>query len=107
MASSSTITQQLINSSNDSALFDYMKQFVEYQETGVDLPELSQLRQLDIYLQSIDWKVLFFCDSILFYSDCYHHIQEYVTNLREKQYGTVRKNKTTIEIEHFLIYLFI
>jgi len=54
MASSSTITQQLINSSNDSALFDYMKQFVEYQETGVDLPELSQLRQLDIYLQSID-----------------------------------------------------
>jgi hypothetical protein len=60
MASSSattTTTNNQSNSSNsESALYEYMRQFIDYQENGVNLTELSQIRQLDIYLQSI-----FFC----------------------------------------------
>lgn len=46
-------TSQPNNSfNNESAMYDYMKQFVDYQEYAVDLPELSQIRQLDMFLQS-------------------------------------------------------
>ncbi|CAF4313391.1 unnamed protein product, partial [Adineta steineri] len=38
---------------NETAVYEYMRQFVDYQENGVDLNELSEIRQLDIYLQSI------------------------------------------------------
>lgn len=56
MASSSTTTTTTTNTSNpsntESAIYEYMRQFVDYQENGVNLTELSQIRQLDIYLQS-------------------------------------------------------
>jgi hypothetical protein len=57
MASSSTTptaTNNQINTlNNETAVYEYMRQFVDYQENGVNLNELSQIRQLDIYLQSI------------------------------------------------------
>ncbi len=57
MASSSatptTINNQSNSSNSESALYEYMRQFIDYQENGVNLNELSQVRQLDIYLQSI------------------------------------------------------
>jgi hypothetical protein len=57
MASSSgtttTINNQSNSSNSESALYEYMRQFVDYQENGVNLNEISQIRQLDIYLQSI------------------------------------------------------
>lgn len=86
MASSSTITQQLTNSTNESALIEYMKQFVDYQETGVDLPELSQIRQLDIYLQN-----------------CYNNIRECVTNLEEKQHETQTETDIQAKLINALI----
>lgn len=57
MASSSTTSATTNNQinllNNETAIYEYMKQFVDYQENGIDLNELSQIRQLDIYLQSI------------------------------------------------------
>lgn len=57
MASSSTTTPTINNQSNilnnEAAVYEYMRQFVDYQENGINLNELSQIRQLDIYLQSI------------------------------------------------------
>jgi len=57
MASSSTTiptTNNQINTLNsETAVYEYMRQFVDYQENGVNLNELSQIRQLDIYLQGI------------------------------------------------------
>ena len=56
MASSSTTTTATNNQSNpsntESTIYEYMRQFVDYQENGINLNELSQIRQLDIYLQS-------------------------------------------------------
>lgn len=56
MASSSTtsaITNNQTNKlNNETAVYEYMRQFVDYQENGINLNELSQIRQLDIYLQS-------------------------------------------------------
>ena len=49
---SSTANNQSNVLINETAIYDYMRQFVDYQENGVDLNELSQIRQLDIYLQS-------------------------------------------------------
>ena len=55
MASSTTTptNNQSNNPNNETAVYEYMRQFVDYQDNGVDLNELSQIRQLDIYLQSI------------------------------------------------------
>jgi hypothetical protein len=57
MASSSTTTPTTNNQINtlnsETAVYEYMRQFVDYQENGVNLNELSQIRQLDIYLQGI------------------------------------------------------
>jgi hypothetical protein len=57
MASSSTTATTVNNPSNslnnETAVYEYMRQFVDYQENGINLNELSQIRQLDIYLQSI------------------------------------------------------
>jgi hypothetical protein len=57
MASSSTTTpatnNQINTLNNETAVYEYMRQFVDYQENGVNLNELSQIRQLDIYLQGI------------------------------------------------------
>jgi len=58
MASSSTTTTTTTNNptntlNNELAVYEYMRQFVDYQENGINLTELSQIRQLDIYLQSI------------------------------------------------------
>lgn len=58
MASSTTTAATATNNqsntlNNETAVYEYMRQFVDYQENGVDLTELSQIRQLDIYLQSI------------------------------------------------------
>ncbi len=57
MASSSTTTTTTNNQTNtlnnEIAVYEYMRQFVDYQENGINLTELSQIRQLDIYLQSI------------------------------------------------------
>jgi hypothetical protein len=36
---------------NETAVQQYMRQFVDYLDHGMDFPELSQIRQLDIYLQ--------------------------------------------------------
>lgn len=53
MASSTTTNNQTNVINNETAAYEYMRQFVDYQENGIDLNELSQIRQLDIYLQSI------------------------------------------------------
>ncbi len=57
MASSSTTpptsNNQANTLNNETALYEYMRQFVDYQENGVVLNEVSQIRQLDIYLQSM------------------------------------------------------
>ncbi|CAF0898455.1 unnamed protein product [Adineta steineri] len=73
MASSTTTTTTSTNNqsntlNNETAVYEYMRQFVDYQENGVDLNELSEIRQLDIYLQN-----------------CYTRVRELVTNLRDKQ----------------------
>ncbi|CAF0928434.1 unnamed protein product [Adineta steineri] len=74
MASSTTTTtttstnNQSNTLNNETAVYEYMRQFVDYQENGVDLNELSEIRQLDIYLQN-----------------CYTRVRELVTNLRDKQ----------------------
>jgi hypothetical protein len=55
MTSSTTTptNNQSNNTNNETAVYEYMRQFVDYQENGIDLNEVSQIRQLDIYLQSI------------------------------------------------------
>ncbi len=54
MASSTTTSNNQSNTlNNETAVYEYMRQFVDYQENGIDLNELSQIRQLDIHLQSI------------------------------------------------------
>lgn len=53
MASSTTTNNQSNILNNEAAVYEYMRQFVDYQENGVDLNELSEIRQLDVYLQSI------------------------------------------------------
>ena len=37
---------------NETALHEYMRLYVDYQENGIDLNELSHIRQLDIHSQS-------------------------------------------------------
>ena len=37
---------------NETALQDYMRHFDDYLESGMNFTELSQIRQLDIHLQS-------------------------------------------------------
>ncbi|CAF0789561.1 unnamed protein product [Rotaria sordida] len=68
MASSTTTNNQSNILNNETAVYEYMRQFVDYQENGIDLNELSQIRQLDIYLQN-----------------CYNRVRELVNNLRNKQ----------------------
>lgn len=41
----------LNTSVNETAGQHYMRQFVDYLDNGIDFPELSQIRQLDICLQ--------------------------------------------------------
>jgi hypothetical protein len=69
MASSSTTATAVNNPSNslnnETAVYEYMRQFVDYQENGINLNELSQIRQLDIYLQSI-----FLQNSLQFIQTC-------------------------------------
>ena len=36
---------------NETAGQHYMRQFVDYLDNGIDFPELSQIRQLDVCLQ--------------------------------------------------------
>jgi hypothetical protein len=38
---------------NETATHDYMRQFVDYLDNGIDFTELSEIRQLDICLQSM------------------------------------------------------
>jgi hypothetical protein len=53
MTSSTTTNNNQTNTLlNEAAAYDYMRQFVDYQENGIDLNEISQIRQLDTYLQS-------------------------------------------------------
>ncbi|CAF0788149.1 unnamed protein product [Rotaria sp. Silwood1] len=68
MASSTTTNNQSNVLNNETAVYEYMRQFVDYQENGIDLNELSQIRQLDIYLQN-----------------CYNRVRELINNLRNKQ----------------------
>ncbi len=52
MASSTTTVNNQPNALvNETAVQHYMRQFVDYLDNGIDFPELSQIRQLDIYLQ--------------------------------------------------------
>jgi hypothetical protein len=52
MTSSTTIVNNPSNVlANETAGQQYMRQFVDYLDNGIDFPELSQIRQLDIYLQ--------------------------------------------------------
>ena len=93
MASSSTTTTATNNQTNpsttESAIYEYMRQFVDYQENGVNLNELSQIRQLDIYLQSI-FLLHPYVARLLSSLDCYNRVRELVTDLREKQEQSVR-----------------
>lgn len=41
----------MTTSVNETAAQHYMRQFVDYLDNGIDFPELSQIRQLDICLQ--------------------------------------------------------
>ncbi|UJR33290.1 hypothetical protein I4U23_020741 [Adineta vaga] len=83
---SSTTTPSTINqpniSNNEAAVYEYMRQFVDYQENGIDLNELSQIRQLDLYLQN-----------------CYKRVRELVNDLRDKQ----QESQTQSDIQTRLI----
>jgi hypothetical protein len=55
-STSTTTTTTTVNNQsnvlvNETAVQHYMRQFVDYLDNGIDFPELSQIRQLDIYLQ--------------------------------------------------------
>jgi hypothetical protein len=50
-SSTTTINNQSNLLINETAVHHYMRQFVDYLDNGIDFPELSQIRQLDIYLQ--------------------------------------------------------
>lgn len=56
MASSTSAAASTTNPSSSStaetAIQEYMRHFVDYQENGIDFTELSEIRQLDLYLQS-------------------------------------------------------
>jgi len=86
MASSSTTTpttnNQLNTLNSETAVYEYMRQFVDYQENGINLNELSQIRQLDIYLQN-----------------CYNRVRDLVNNLRDKQ----QESPTPSDIQTMLI----
>ncbi len=70
MASSSTTATAVNNPSNslnnETAVYEYMRQFVDYQENGINLNELSQIRQLDIYLQSMLFRFFINFSNIFF-----------------------------------------
>ncbi|CAF3092320.1 unnamed protein product [Rotaria socialis] len=68
MTSSTTTNNPSNVLNNETTVYEYMRQFVDYQENGIDLNELSQIRQLDIYLQN-----------------CYNRVRELVNSLRNKQ----------------------
>ena len=52
MASSTTpVNNQANGSVHETAVHHYMRQSVDYLDDGIDFPELSQIRQLDISLQ--------------------------------------------------------
>jgi len=86
MASSSTPTittnNQLNTLNSETAVYEYMKEFVDYQENGVNINELSQIRQLDIYLQN-----------------CYKRVRELVNSLRDKQ----QESQSQSDIQTMLI----
>ena len=95
MASSSATSTSLNNPSNssnsESALYEYMRQFVDYQENGVTLNELSQIRQLDIYLQSKSFAFFIHRSHLSFHiPECYDRVQELVTDLRNDQEESVK-----------------
>jgi len=50
-SSTTTVNNQSNILANETAVHHYMRQFVDYIDNGIDFPELSQIRQLDIYLQ--------------------------------------------------------
>lgn len=51
-AMNSTANSSSSSSTSESAITEYLREYIDYQENGVDLTELSQIRQLDLYLQS-------------------------------------------------------
>ncbi len=51
MSSSTTANNQSNGLVKETAIHHYIRQFVDYLDNGIDFPELSQIRQLDIYLQ--------------------------------------------------------
>ncbi len=52
MASSTVTVNTAPNAlTNETAAHHYMRQYVDYLDYGIDFPELSQIRELDIYLQ--------------------------------------------------------
>ncbi|CAF2017712.1 unnamed protein product [Rotaria magnacalcarata] len=83
MASSTTTNNPSNVLNNETAVYEYMRQFVDYQENGIDLNELSQIRQLDIYLQN-----------------CYNRVRELVNNLRNKQ---PNETQSESDIQNLLI----
>ena len=53
MTSLTTTNSQSNTCTNETALYEYMRQFIDYQDNGINFTELAQIRQLNIYLQSI------------------------------------------------------
>jgi hypothetical protein len=51
MSSSTTVNNQSNGLVKETAIHHYIRQFVDYLDNGIDFPELSQIRQLDISLQ--------------------------------------------------------
>lgn len=72
MASSTSAAASTTNPSSSSttetAIQEYMRQFVDYQENGMDFTELSEIRQLDLYLQN-----------------CYTRVRELAEKLRQAE----------------------
>jgi hypothetical protein len=49
--STATVNNQSNALVNETAVHHYMRQSVDYLDNGIDFPELSQIRQLDMCLQ--------------------------------------------------------
>ena len=61
MSSSTTTAANQSNALiNETVTHHYMRQFIDYLDNGIDFPELSQIRQLDVYLQSENVSCLLF-----------------------------------------------
>lgn len=85
-AMNSTANSSSSSSTSESAITEYLREYIDYQENGVDLTELSQIRQLDLYLQN-----------------CYSRVRELVESLQEVELPASSKSEIQTKLINALI----